>query len=329
MGAWLPLALGLLAAAGPAAGATGGPAVTVRSAVTVEGDELTLADLAEVEDDPVLASRLAGVRLGPAPPPGESRRVDPGWVRLRLREQAPGARLRVPPEIVVARAWQPLAAGTLVGAARRALETTLDGDGARAVLVPVSTPGDLRIPRGRVELAARPQDRAAGPFVSALVTVRVDGRDQQTVPVTFRVDRLRPVVVAQRSLDPRRPLGAGDTRVEWRPAAEVPAGALGSLEAGADLEVVRAVRAGEVLTEALVRPRVAVRRGEPVTLVVEAPGLRVTALGTAQEDGRRGEPVRVINPTSRREILGLVEGPGLVRVPFPGTSAAAPRTEVR
>lgn len=327
MRAWLALATVFLAAAAP--GAAAGAQLTVRSTATVDGDTLTLADLVEVEGDPGLVARLASVRLGPAPPPGERRRVDPDWVRLRLSEQVPGARPRVPRDIVVERAWQPLDPGALVEAARRALEPTLDTAGARAVLVPVSIPGALRLPRGLVELAARPQARTTGPFVSTVVTVRIDGRDQQTVPLTFRVDRLRPVVVAQRSLEARRPLGGGDVRVEWRPAAEVPAGALASLDADDDLEVVRAIRAGEVVTEALVRPRTVVRRGEPVTLVVESPGLRVTALGTAQEDGRRGEPVRVVNPTSRREILGLVEGPGLVRVPFPGTTTARPGPEAR
>ena len=43
-------------------------------------------------------------------------------------------------------------------------------------------------------------------------------------------------------------------------------------------------------------------------------GFRVTTVGLAAEDARRGDLVRVLNPTSKREVIGRVEAGGLVRV---------------
>jgi flagella basal body P-ring formation protein FlgA len=127
--------------------------------------------------------------------------------------------------------------------------------------------------------------------------------------------------VATRALDPRSDIGTGDLRLEPRASTEIPAGALGTMPELVDLEVVRPVRAGEVLTPGMVRQRLVVRRGDVVTLVLEGHGFRITSKGLAVADARRGEALRVVNPSSKRESLGRVEGPGLVRVPFGETGS--------
>jgi len=55
-----------------------------------------------------------------------------------------------------------------------------------------------------------------------------------------------------------------------------------------------------------------VRRGHPVELIYVRPGLRISALGVAQEDGALGDLVRVMNAESRRQLQGVVSGPGEV-----------------
>jgi flagella basal body P-ring formation protein FlgA len=102
--------------------------------------------------------------------------------------------------------------------------------------------------------------------------------------------------------------------VETRPSIDVPAGALTALVDPADLEATRPVRPGEIVTQHMVRVRVVIKRGETVTLLAEGKGFRATTQGLASEDARRGDVVRVVNASSKREIVGRVEGPGLVRV---------------
>jgi flagella basal body P-ring formation protein FlgA len=111
-------------------------------------------------------------------------------------------------------------------------------------------------------------------------------------------------------------LAGDDFRRERRPAGEVPLDALADLADPADLEVLRPVQAGEVLTPRVIRPRIAVKRGELVTLLLEGDGFRITTQGQASEDARRGDAVRVLNISSKREVLGWVEGGGVVRVPY-------------
>lgn len=56
-----------------------------------------------------------------------------------------------------------------------------------------------------------------------------------------------------------------------------------------------------------------VRRGQSVALVVRAGTLTITAQARALADGREGDPVRVVTPSSRT-IEGIVEASGAVRV---------------
>lgn len=56
-----------------------------------------------------------------------------------------------------------------------------------------------------------------------------------------------------------------------------------------------------------------VRRGQPVTLVYEAPGLALTLRGRALEDAGLGQSVRVLNTSSNQTIDAVVTGPGSAR----------------
>jgi flagella basal body P-ring formation protein FlgA len=124
------------------------------------------------------------------------------------------------------------------------------------------------------------------------------------------------VFVVTRPLEPRRALNASDFRQERKPMGEVPPDALTELPDPTELEVLRSVQAGEVLTPRMIRQRYAVKRGELVTLLLEGEGFRITTQGQVNDDARRGDSVRVLNVSSKREVLGLVEGGGVVRVPY-------------
>jgi flagella basal body P-ring formation protein FlgA len=325
------LPLGLLVAAtlaivpGPVAADV---LVRLAATATVEHEDVVLGDVATVRGAEPLASRARALRLGPAPAVGAAFRLDADGVRRRLRRaQLDPARFRIEgaERAIVTRAWQVVPGPALVDAIRRQVvgrQAGPDRSAAESLTVSaVIPPEDLRVPTGRVALHARVQDAAPGSaFVAATVSVAVDGREVQVVPLTVRVGRLRPVVVATTALAPRDALSATTVRVESRPSTEVPADAL--TEVSGDLEVITPAAPGDVLTARAVRPRLLIRRGELVTLLVEGRAFVITAQGRAADDARRGDSVRVVNPVSRREVLGIAQAPGVVRVPFHATTSA-------
>jgi flagella basal body P-ring formation protein FlgA len=65
----------------------------------------------------------------------------------------------------------------------------------------------------------------------------------------------------------------------------------------------------------------AVRRNEPVTLLYEASGMKLSLRGRALADAPIGATIRVINPQSKKILEAVVEGPGMARVMMSQLSA--------
>jgi flagella basal body P-ring formation protein FlgA len=326
------LALALVFAALPlaagAASATETPAAVVRLLPTasLHEDDVVLGDVATIDGDAALAARLRGLRISAAPALGATQSLDGESVRRRVRLPAGLAgrvSVVVPARVVWTRPAQVVTGMSLVDAARReALDRLARRAPARGAeeppaLAPLTVPADVRVPAADVTLRVRVDDAPAGSaFIGTTVTVLAGGREAHTAAISFRVTRYRPVVVAATAVQARSALGPNDLRVEPRPASEVPLDALTEVRDAAELEAMQTLRPGDVVTARAVQARVLVRRGEIVTLVLEGPSFRITTQGVAGQDARRGDTVRVVNASSKREVLGRVEGAAVVRVPF-------------
>ncbi len=306
--------------------ATAEAIVTVRVSheATVTRDRVSLGEVAEIDGDEPLASRIRALEFGPAPAAGATERLDAAVLRVRLRGiwlDTAHVRVIVPSELTLTRAFQVISGTALVDAVRRELLARRDGttplDPATLSLVPVQAPEDLRVPTGDVALDAQLQQGPPGSiFLAATVAVRVGGREQRRLSMTFRVGHYKTVAIAAHQLDPGSVLTSRDVRLESRPSTEIPSDALLDAKDVSDLEAVRTIASGQVLSQTLLRRKVVLKRGEPVTLVVETPRLKVTTLGQALEDAHRGDATRVLNVTSKREVIGHVERGGIVTVPF-------------
>jgi flagella basal body P-ring formation protein FlgA len=88
-------------------------------------------------------------------------------------------------------------------------------------------------------------------------------------------------------------------------------------------EAKRALRAGEPLRLSDLKHPTLVAKGATVTMVFDAPGVSLTAMGRALAEGGEGDSIPVLNPTSYRQVVAVVTGPGTVRV---GTAGASPKT---
>jgi flagella basal body P-ring formation protein FlgA len=83
----------------------------------------------------------------------------------------------------------------------------------------------------------------------------------------------------------------------------------------------RNLRARTPIHSADIGEAMAVRRGQPVTLVHEAGGLRISLRGRALTDGTIGGNIRAVNIGSNRTLEAVVESQGVARVLIPATSS--------
>jgi len=106
--------------------------------------------------------------------------------------------------------------------------------------------------------------------------------------------------------------------------ADMPGNALmgGTITRPADaagMQARRMLRAGQPISDNDMRRPVVVNRGQTVTMLFEAPGVELTAMGRAMSEGGVGDTVTVQNPASFRMVSAVVTAPGTVRATGPAS----------
>jgi flagella basal body P-ring formation protein FlgA len=136
------------------------------------------------------------------------------------------------------------------------------------------------------------------------VNARVNGQVREMIDVP----------VAAASLPAGTILGSDDLHMGRVGSQAAHGEVVHTLEQAIGLQLTHAIAAGQPLAPGdLTRP-VMVRRGALVQLRLTTNGLSVTGRGVALESGAEGERVKVRNPGSKTELIGVVIGPDLVRV---------------
>lgn len=308
------LALAALALTARARRAWAAGRIALSSEVLVEGERVALGELGALEGD---ARRFASLDLGPAPAPGATRRLAGAAILRQLRAaglDAAQVRYKIPAWIRVERASQQVSDEALRDEVRRALAERLrPGESIRAIDVARG----VRIPPGpyRVRAGALPERRGTGIFPLSLEIVQ-GGDVVAHVPVRVTLARAERVVVARRALPRGARVEPEDVALELRSLAPSDGDVLLSLHDAVGKRTRMAVAAGERLRLRYLERPPAVRRGELVRAFIERPGLEVSLAVEALETAAAGEPVRIRNPASGRELSGRVTEDGRVRVAY-------------
>jgi len=78
----------------------------------------------------------------------------------------------------------------------------------------------------------------------------------------------------------------------------------------------RSIVVNAVITEDMIEKNIVVNKDTKVMLIVESQGFVITAVGKLKEKGYVGMPVRVINLSSKKEVLGELINENTVKVEF-------------
>ena len=171
-------------------------------------------------------------------------------------------------------------------------------------------------------------DRVSGRF-TAVLSVSGDGMEAISTRITGQVDELIELPVATARLSAGTVLRAEDVHMARVRAALANRDVARQPEDAIGLQLRHQVSPGQPLATAdLAHPEV-VRRGASVLMLLDSPGIVLTAQGRAMDSGAIGERIRVINPVSRAVIEADIIGVDRVRVSpggLPMMAAAADRS---
>lgn len=305
---------------GPLPGWSTSVVLTVAPEAQVQGPQVTLGDVAEVQGEPPeMVARMRQAVLGQAPPPGVARRLARRSMVVQLKHQGFAIQYlqwQGATQVRVTRAAQRLEPTEMATAVQQALRQRLpqtaqytirDLRGLHAVWVPLGPVHyEVTIPGQRTALGPQAFKLAIavhGQMAKQLSGTAYIAMSQDVVSLTrplARNDVITADAVTQTQIEVTQPL----PQLITHPEEVIGKRARRSLANHTPLSTADVVEAP------------AVQKGALVTIVLESPMLRVTAPGEALEAGRTGETIRVKNISSKREVRAQVIDKHTVRVPL-------------
>jgi flagella basal body P-ring formation protein FlgA len=166
--------------------------------------------------------------------------------------------------------------------------------------------------RMSVELSGR--ERPVGRVSFRVVRTGPGGR--QADWASARVDVMVPAVVAARAIGRHQVVDPSLLTTARVPLSQLPRGAAADADDLVGRRTVLRVARGRPFTRAMVEEPPVVLRGDRVTLMVRRPGLTVTAMGEAREDGAPDAVIAVTNLGSHRTVQARVVDARTVEVAY-------------
>jgi flagellar basal body P-ring formation protein FlgA len=283
-------------------------AATLRTMTTLRSSVVRLSDL--FDDAGANAERV----LGPGPGPGGRIVVEAAQLGAIARQFGVDWRPASSADrAVLERLGRPLRREDVLDAVRSALiaaGASVDCEVELSGFTPPLVPAEAD---ARPVVSDLDADTGVGRF-SAVLSVTGQGMDPVHLRVVGRVDDTMELPVATARLLPGSVLRAADVRMARVRATTIRGEVVRRLEDAVGMQTKRQLAAGQPLgTGDLVRPSI-VARGATVMMVLDSPGIALTAQGQATEAGSIGDRIRVLNPASRAVIEAVVIGPDRVRV---------------
>ena len=293
--------------------------VKVLKKATVQGEVITLGEVAHISGHSDLERALAQQTLFRSPAPGRSADYSASDLRDYLVQSDPElARVRW----TGAKTVHVTRAGITIGPGKIAVYIRDFIKRKRAFLPPAQVsfqpsnpPLPFVLPEGKLTCDVIPANpRILGSHRFTLI-FRVDGRVVKNMVVGGELRAVAKVAVAALDLPRGSVLSADDLQLAPLDLTTLRSPCL-SLKDLLGKRLKRSVRMGTAIDRSIVEFPPLVKRGDVVTITAQKGALAVTATGVAGRDGREGEVIPVRNTNSGRKILCKVTAPDNVQVEF-------------
>jgi len=295
--------------------------VAVGAEVSVNSDVLTLGAIATLNGaDATTLDSLSRIRLGFSPMPGNWRELDRGVIASQLQLNgfsSAAIRIQAPEKIRIFRASQMIDAEMLKTRLTDYIYANAPWSAEEMTVGSISNPGTVAVSQGHLDMEFIPRGTCnyLGPE-TFIVQLRVDGQDSSRVLMTANIRVLRETLVASRTIQARELISPADVELRRMDISDTNGDVALNMDEVVGMEARGYIRPGQVISRRLVSMPLLVKRGELVSLKAVSDGFVIQTKGVAQQNGRKGDVIRILNPTSKKLVEALVTGPQAVEIIF-------------
>jgi len=288
----------------------------------ISDDSIYLGKICTVTGkDAARVGKIKGIVLGRAPLPGNSRRVDEDYIKLRLKQAKVDLKrvsLQVPAGILVFRESVTISREEIKRAVSNFIYANIPYDKDRVKIRKIEVDSDVTLPKGNVSYRIEPLRNAEfSGKVPFPIHFTVNGLFQKRILAMAEISVLTNVVVARKSLRRHGRIEEDDIELKEKDLSKTRSNIITDPEEVLGKRAKRSIAAGTILRPDLIEYPPMVKRGDVVLVVANSAGLRITALGVVSErEGRLGEKIKVENLDSKKNIYARVLDSKTVEVDF-------------
>jgi flagellar basal body P-ring formation protein FlgA len=318
---WIFLGL-LLLAGGPTEGASR-PSITIhfQKEVVVQQDYVYLRDIATIQGSPhSFIARIGQMKMKKAPWPGESLVLSSEDVYAYIHSQSLSSLdvdWEVPDQIVIRREGRVVEEEEVAQILETHLQEMIRDDKKTASVKDIRGYEKVIIPPGLFECEVNlPEQGKRGGSIGATLIFRVDGKEIKKFRISARVEIYADVVVSKSYLPRYQVIGEKDVERVKKNIALLPQDVVTDLEEVLGKRTTLSVNGQEVIRRGMTEIPPLVKKGDRVILLVENDQFKISAPGEVKEDGRKGDRVKLVNLSSKKEVYGRVADANTVLVDF-------------
>jgi len=173
------------------------------------------------------------------------------------------------------------------------------------------------VPRGSFSCEVLVPERALqGGNIAGMMVFFANGREIKKIRFSARVDIYADVLVAGHFLKKHHEIQADDIQIANKNIAVLPPDVITGEKEALGKRTTLSINNQEVLRLSLLEPPPVVNKGDRVILLIENDQFKITAVGEVKEIGRKGDRIKLVNLSSKKEVYGRVLDANTVQVEF-------------
>lgn len=281
--------------------------LTLKAVVSVTGDKVYLKDI--LEDPSGIPDGFLSTELFPAPPLGRNLVYSSQYVKQIISMKLPSLTkdkdITSPEKITFIRESQIITYDELLPIVKKKLNI-------KDLELLSTTSSDIILPVGNLEVDVKQLSSSNSKVIVVKVSFLIDGKNVKSINLSLKTSVKRVVYVSSRYIKKGEIIT--EDMITEKVVENVIPYAIENKENILGKVSTRTIYPGQIITNSSIAEEPLVSSNQEVEAIKRIGNLTVTTVLIALQDGYLGQTIRLRNPNSYREVLGVVVGKNKVEV---------------